>query len=104
MSIKDHVVIIPEEYYTANKLQPDAVLPCLAGQAKGTICKMYKYISMQKFQMIQAESGTNSKGFGFDVVRKTNLFKDPDLLLQLPVLNDMAELSRKQVDFLPRGV
>lgn len=93
----DHVVIIPEEYYTANKLQPDAVLPCLAGQAKGTICKMYKYISMQKFQMIQAESGTNSKGFGFDVVRKTNLFKDPDLLLQLPVLNDMAELSRKQI-------
>ena len=94
---KDHVVLLPEEYYTAKKLQPDGVQPCLAGQPKETICNDYKYISLKSFQSVQGESGTNSKGFGFEVVEKTQLFNDPDILQQLPVINDMAELSSKQV-------
>ena len=94
---KDHVVLLPEEYYTAKKLQPDGVQPCMAGQPKETICNDYKYISLKPFQSVQAESGTNSKGFGFEVVEKTQLFNDPDILQQLPVINDMAELSSKQV-------
>ena len=44
---KDHVVLLPEEYYTAKKLQPDGVQPCLAGQPKETICNDYKYISLK---------------------------------------------------------
>ena len=96
-TLKDHVVLLPEEYYTAKKLQPDGVQPCLAGQPKETICNDYKYISLKSFQSVQGESGTNSKGFGFEVVEKTQLFNDPDILQQLPVINDMAELSSKQV-------
>ena len=95
--LKDHIVLIPEEYYTAKKLQPETVQPCLAGQPKEKICLKYKYIDLNGFQVVQAESGTNSKGYGSDVVEKTRLFRDPDLLQQLPVLNEMAELSSSQV-------
>lgn len=91
--------MIPEEYYTAKKLQPDAVKACLAGQPKETICINYQYINLNKFQMVQAESGTNSKGYGTERVAKTRLFNDPDLLQQLPALNGMAEMSPSQVYF-----
>lgn len=93
----DHVVLIPEEYYTGSKLQPDDITACVAGQVDGTICRMYKYISLEQFQLLQAEHGTDSKGYGHDIVRKTKIFKDPDYLSQLPILNQMAELSREQI-------
>ena len=91
------MVLIPEEYYTAKKLQPAAVQPCFAGELKETLCSDYKYIDLKKFLNVQAESGTNSKGYGPEVVENTRLFNDPDILQQLPVINGMAELSPKQV-------
>lgn len=47
--------------------------------------------------MVQGESGTDSKGYGNDIVKKTRLFRNSEILQQLPVLNGMAELSKNQV-------
>ena len=93
----DHVVIIPQEYYTGDTLQPNDIAACVAGQTQGSICMMYKYISLQHFQLLQAERGTNSRGYGNAPIKRTNIYKDPDLLQQLPIMNEMAELSREQI-------
>lgn len=61
---------------------------------------MYKYIKLEKFYTIQAESGTNSKGYGNEVVSKTRMFEDELLLKRLPVIHSMAQLSKNQVTFI----
>ena len=92
------MVIIPEEYYSGDALQPKHAEPCKVSSPEDRLCLMYSYINIENLYSVQGESGTNSKGYGNDLVSKTNVYDDPDILLQLPVINTMAELSRNQVE------
>ena len=88
--------MIPYEYYTGHQLQPGKVEPCQAGQPKGVICMMYKYLDVKQFPVFHAETGTNSRGLRSTSVQSTKLFSDPDILSQLSA-KGMAELSKNQV-------
>lgn len=94
------MVIIPEEYYNGDALQPQHAEPCKVSNPEERLCMMYRYINIEKLYSVQGESGTNSKGYGNGQVSKTNVYDDPDILLQLPVINTMAELSRNQVNLI----
>ena len=98
------MVIIPEEYYSGDALQPQHAEPCKVSNPEERLCLMYRYIDIEKLYSVQGESGTNSKGYGNELVSKTNVYNDPDILLQLPVINAMAELSRNQVEISSEAV
>ena len=98
------MVIIPEEYYSGDALQPQHAEPCKVSNPEERLCLMYRYIDIEKLYSVQGESGTNSKGYGNELVSKTNVYNDPDILLQLPVINTMAELSRNQVEISSEAV
>ena len=96
---KDHLVIVPEDYYTGGSMQPDPVLPCSLKKMKASECVMYKYIDLLPgFQHIQAKSGYN-KGYGNTNVSKAKTIKDFEILLQLPAIANMAIISREQVNW-----
>ena len=58
---------------------------------------MYKHVSLRTFQLIEGETGTDSRGYGNEMVRGTNIYTNPDVLPHLQTSYQMAELNREQI-------